>query len=97
MRHTDLRMPMKVYTDPKIFNPSAAVEKLPGLSCSESKRREPPARRVKLGGVKAVLAQRLGQGFVRHAMARMTDRPNVQKALQNKGKTHDWRALARKV
>lgn len=29
MRHTDMRLTMKVYTDPRIFNLSSAVEKLP--------------------------------------------------------------------
>src|SRR5206468_10096716 len=29
MRHTDLRLTMKVYTDPRIFDLSGAVEKLP--------------------------------------------------------------------
>ena len=31
MRHTDLRLTMKVYTDPRIFDTSAAVERLPSL------------------------------------------------------------------
>jgi integrase len=30
MRHTDIRLTMNVYTDPRIFNLAAAVEKLPG-------------------------------------------------------------------
>lgn len=29
MRHTDMRLTMKVYTDPRLFNLSSAVEKLP--------------------------------------------------------------------
>ena len=29
MRHTDLRLTMKVYTDPRIFDLAGAVEKLP--------------------------------------------------------------------
>jgi hypothetical protein len=29
MRHTDLRLTMKVYTDPRIFNLAGAVERLP--------------------------------------------------------------------
>ena len=32
MRHTDMRLTMKVYTDPRIFNLAAAVEKLPSLT-----------------------------------------------------------------
>ena len=31
MRHTDLRQAMKVYTDPRLFNLSAAVERLPSI------------------------------------------------------------------
>jgi len=38
MRHTDLRQTMKVYTDPRIFNLSAAVEKLPTISIDLSTR-----------------------------------------------------------
>ena len=32
MRHTDLRQTMKVYTDPRVFDLSKAVEKLPAVS-----------------------------------------------------------------
>ncbi len=35
MRHTDMRLTMKVYTDPRIFNLAAAVEKLPSLMLDE--------------------------------------------------------------
>lgn len=38
MRHTDMRLTMKVYTDPRIFNLAAAVEKLPGISTPESQK-----------------------------------------------------------
>ena len=31
MRHTDMRLTMNVYTDPRIFDLSGAVEKLPAL------------------------------------------------------------------
>ncbi len=31
MRHTDLRLTMKVYTDPRVFDLSGAVESLPGV------------------------------------------------------------------
>lgn len=32
MRHTDLRLTMKVYTDPRVFDLAGAVEKLPALA-----------------------------------------------------------------
>jgi integrase len=31
MRHTDMRLTMKVYTDPRVFDLAGAVEKLPGM------------------------------------------------------------------
>lgn len=36
MRHTDLKLTMKVYTDPRIFDLSSAVERLPIPSANES-------------------------------------------------------------
>ena len=36
MRHTDIRLTMNTYTDPKIFDLSGAVEKLPAMGAIES-------------------------------------------------------------
>lgn len=47
MRHTDLRLTMNVYTDPKVFNLAAAVEKLPATLTGEPK----VANRVATGGM----------------------------------------------
>ncbi len=35
MRHTDLRLTMNTYTDPRIFDMAGAVEKMPALAASE--------------------------------------------------------------
>jgi integrase len=40
MRHSDLRQTMKVYTDPRIFNLSAAIEKLPVVQIDFSEFRK---------------------------------------------------------
>jgi len=37
MRHTDLRLTMKVYTDPRIFNLAGAVERLPMPANTEAR------------------------------------------------------------
>ncbi len=36
MRHTDMRLTMNVYTDPRVFDMAGAVEKLPALAAMES-------------------------------------------------------------
>ena len=38
MRHTDMRLTMNVYTDPRIFDLAGAVEKLPSLPTDTSQR-----------------------------------------------------------
>ena len=35
MRHTDLRLTMNVYTDPRVFDMAGAVEKLPTMGAME--------------------------------------------------------------
>ena len=37
MRHTDLRLTMKVYTDPRIFDLAGAVERLPASPTTQPK------------------------------------------------------------
>jgi integrase len=40
MRHTDMRLTMNVYTDPRIFDLAGAVETLPALPCVQSSKDE---------------------------------------------------------
>jgi hypothetical protein len=64
MRHTDMRLTMNVYTDPRIFDLAGAVEKLPTLQWthrSRKRRRQlgPMAGRpAQLGAAKASVLRR---------------------------------------
>jgi len=61
MRHTDLRQTMKVYTDPRLFNLSAAVERLPSIGLPLTEPQHPAG--VRTGGAR--VAKRVATCVVR--------------------------------
>jgi hypothetical protein len=68
MRHTDMRLTMNVYTDPRIFDLAGAVEKLPTLPADSSQRQAAKATGTDgapagaVGRSESVSSQRAGTG-----------------------------------
>jgi hypothetical protein len=99
MRHTDMRLTMKVYTDPKVFNLAGAVAKLPVLGSGEftegARRPAPMTRRWILSG-----APKESPGhwqkvlFQWRPLAEMTTRKTLNIAPKIQKKKHSWRSLS---